>query len=158
MYEPTNIYTPKDKNTNNNLVDWYYPEDIEQNSLIFNQSIKEQLDNIVKEYSNRDILSDLGLDFENRLLLCGPPGCGKTSTAFLLSKLLNLPLAYVRLDSLISSLLGQTGSNIRKIFDSVNKKNVILFLDEFDAIAKKRDDNHELGIKKKSCKYTLAKY
>lgn len=145
MFEPSGIYTPKDKSSNTNLIDWYYPDDIQQDTLILNDKINEQLSYILEEYKERNKLAEMGLKFESRVLLCGPPGCGKTSTAFSLSKSLSLPLAYVRLDSLISSLLGQTGTNIRKIFESVDNKNVILFLDEFDAIAKKRDDKNELG-------------
>lgn len=145
MFEPSGIYSPKDKSSNNNLIDWHFPGEINMDEIFLSDSISEQLNNIQLEYSSREKLEKLGLKAENRLLLCGPPGCGKTSTAFSLSKKLNIPIAYVRLDSLISSLLGQTGTNIRKIFDSVIGKDVILFLDEFDAIAKKRDDKHELG-------------
>lgn len=54
-------------------------------------------------------------------------------------------MAYVRLDGLISSYLGQTSVNLRKVFDSVRSKRIVLFLDEFDAIAKKRDDENEMG-------------
>ena len=79
------------------------------------------------------------------MLFCGPPGCGKTMTANALAKELGLPIAYVHLDGLVSSYLGQTGTNIRKIFEFVKGKRIMLFLDEFDAIAKKRDDSHELG-------------
>jgi SpoVK/Ycf46/Vps4 family AAA+-type ATPase len=56
-----------------------------------------------------------------------------------------LPLAYVRLDGLVSSYLGQTSVNLRKVFDSVRALKIVLFLDEFDAIAKKRDDGNEMG-------------
>ncbi|MGX1832387.1 AAA family ATPase [Paenibacillus taichungensis] len=145
MFEPNAIYTPKDKASNNSLIDWHFPDDINEGLLVLSNSIKDQITFIKNEYNNQKELKEMGLPFENRVLLCGPPGCGKTSTAFSLAKSLSLPLAYVRLDSLISSLLGQTGTNIRKIFESVNKKNVVLFLDEFDAIAKKRDDKNELG-------------
>lgn len=86
-----------------------------------------------------------GISPTNRILFCGPPGCGKTLTANVLAGELGLPVAYVKLDGLVSSYLGQTGTNIRKIFDFVKDKNIVLFLDEFDAIAKKRDDSNELG-------------
>ncbi|MGZ0050118.1 AAA family ATPase [Brevibacillus gelatini] len=145
MYEPSTIYSPKEKVNNNNLFELYYPEEINSQEIILSSQIEEKINQIASEYSQKETLLRLGLPFENRLLLCGPPGCGKTSTAYSLAKRLNLPIAYVRLDALVSSLLGQTGSNIRKIFDSVNGKEVILFLDEFDAIAKRRDDKHELG-------------
>ena len=66
-------------------------------------------------------------------------------TAYALANELNLPVAYVRLDGLVSSYLGQTSTNLRKVFDAVKNQRIILFLDEFDAIAKKRDDSNELG-------------
>jgi SpoVK/Ycf46/Vps4 family AAA+-type ATPase len=66
-------------------------------------------------------------------------------TANALAKELGLPIAYVRLDGLVSSYLGQTGTNVRKIFEYAKGKRIMLFLDEFDAIAKKRDDTQDLG-------------
>ena len=66
-------------------------------------------------------------------------------TANALAGEIDIPVAYVKLDGLVSSYLGQTGTNIRKIFDFVKNKRIMLFLDEFDAIAKKRDDANELG-------------
>jgi SpoVK/Ycf46/Vps4 family AAA+-type ATPase len=58
---------------------------------------------------------------------------------------LNRPLYVVRLDSVISSLLGDTAKNLRQIFDFVPSRNGILLLDEVDAVAKIRDDKHEIG-------------
>ena len=75
----------------------------------------------------------------------GPPGCGKTSAAKYLAAQLGLPLVTARFDTLISSLLGNTAKNIHRIFEYAKKQPCILFLDEFDAIAKARDDIHELG-------------
>ncbi|NQX68503.1 AAA family ATPase [Paenibacillus alba] len=144
MREPTTVVSPKDKANNFDLFELFYPN-IKDDSIVLSNQIQDKVSSILNEYSQKQRLIDLGLPFENRLLLCGPPGCGKTSTAYVIAKQLGLPLAYVRLDSLISSLLGQTGANLRKIFESVNGKEVVLFLDEFDAIAKARDDKHELG-------------
>ena len=62
-----------------------------------------------------------------------------------LASVLNLPLITARFDTLISSLLGNTAKNIHRIFEFAKKQPCILFLDEFDAIAKARDDAHELG-------------
>lgn len=79
------------------------------------------------------------------MILYGPPGCGKTQCAYLIARELNLPLLIARLDSLISSYLGTTAKNIRTLFEFAQKMPCVLFLDEFDAIAKARDDNNELG-------------
>lgn len=74
-----------------------------------------------------------------------PPGCGKTSAARYLASELKLPLITAWHDTLISSLLGNTAKNIHHIFEYAKKQPCILFLDEFDAIAKARDDAHEMG-------------
>jgi len=105
----------------------------------------ELLKQVLAEAAMNDELIKKNLPPANRLLLCGPPGCGKSMTAYAVAHELKLPLAYVRLDGLVSSYLGQTSVNLRKVFDSVNNQKLVLFLDEFDAIAKKRDDSHEMG-------------
>ena len=79
------------------------------------------------------------------LLLFGPPGTGKTQIAKYVAAQTGLPLVTVRIDGLVSSYLGNTSKNIRALFDFVEKTPCILLLDEFDAIAKMRDDSNELG-------------
>ncbi|WP_028596472.1 AAA family ATPase [Paenibacillus assamensis] len=80
----------------------------------------------------------------NKVVMFGPPGTGKTLTAFYIAKQLDLPLILVRLDAIIHSHLGETGSNIRKIFDYAQLTPCVLFLDEFDAIGRTRDSNDEV--------------
>ena len=79
------------------------------------------------------------------LLVYGPPGTGKSRLARYLAKELGLNLYIARLDGLISSYLGSTAKNIRAVFEFASKHPCILFLDEFDAIAKLRGDTQELG-------------
>lgn len=78
-------------------------------------------------------------------LLYGPPGTGKSRLARHIALDLGLDLYVARLDGLISSFLGSTSKNIRALFDFAAKTPSILFLDEFDAIAKLRGDSQELG-------------
>lgn len=79
------------------------------------------------------------------LLMYGPPGCGKSRLARYIAKELELELYIARLDGLISSYLGSTAKNIRALFEFASKTPCILFLDEFDAIAKLRGDQQEIG-------------
>jgi AAA+ superfamily predicted ATPase len=79
------------------------------------------------------------------LLMYGPPGCGKNRLARHIAKELELDLYLARLDGLISSYLGSTSKNIRALFEFAAKTPCVLFLDEFDAIAKLRADSQELG-------------
>lgn len=78
-------------------------------------------------------------------LISGPPGTGKSRLARYIAKELGVDLYIARLDGLISSFLGNTSKNIRALFDFAAKTPCVLFLDEFDAIAKLRGDNQELG-------------
>ena len=80
-----------------------------------------------------------------RCLIYGPPGVGKTKLARYLARQLELPCVEVRLDGLMSSFLGTTASNIGALFDFANRYRCVLFLDEFDAVAKARDDVQEIG-------------
>lgn len=80
-----------------------------------------------------------------RLLLYGLPGTGKTKAALWIAAELALPLLTVRCDTLISSLLGQTSKNLRRVFDYAEQRPCILFLDEFDALASARGNERDIG-------------
>ncbi|MDE8227187.1 ATP-binding protein [Erysipelothrix rhusiopathiae] len=135
---------PVDSESRTDLADLIYPDDNHIN-VILSKSNSEKLDSFILNYKNADKLNSLGIGVSNTLLLYGPPGCGKTKCAYLIAKELNLPLIVARLDSLISSYLGTTAKNIRSLFEFAQKMPCVLFLDEFDALAKARDDSNELG-------------
>ena len=99
----------------------------------------------VRDAQHVDQLSAKGLASRLGLLLSGPPGTGKTLLAAHVAAHLHRPFYIVRLDSVISSLLGDTAKNIRTVFEFVPSQNAVLLLDEMDAVAKLRDDRHELG-------------
>jgi DNA replication protein DnaC len=113
--------------------------------LFLNSEAKNVFQTFLADVINIDKLISHGLAGRLNLLLSGPPGTGKTLVAGHIAAQLNRPLYIVRLDSVISSLLGDTAKNLRQIFDFAPKKNAILFIDEVDAVAKLRDDRHELG-------------
>ena len=115
------------------------------NKIVLDSLTQSQIDEFVNIVQNSSRLEVQGIDIPKTLILYGQPGCGKTSIAHYISYLTGLPLVLARLDSLVSSLLGSTAKNIRKIFDYVKDFPSILFLDEFDAIAKARDDQKEIG-------------
>jgi len=137
-------YTPRDKDSLLELYDIIYPT-VALDDVVLPENQKKLLLQILREQEKNAQLAKHNLPPANRLLLCGPPGCGKTMTANAVAHELGLPMAYVRLDGLVSSYLGQTSVNLRKVFSSVGNSPIVLFLDEFDAIAKKRDDENEMG-------------
>jgi hypothetical protein len=97
---------------------------------------------IAKSYAQADVQ---GLSTSLSFLLYGPPGTGKSRLARHIAQELSLDLYVARLDGLISSFLGSTSKNIRALFDFAARTPCVLFLDEFDAIAKLRGDSQELG-------------
>jgi SpoVK/Ycf46/Vps4 family AAA+-type ATPase len=103
------------------------------------------VDQVLLEQGRTDVLQTFGLRPLSRILLCGPPGSGKTLLAEVLASELGLPFAVVRFDAIVSSLLGETAANLRRVFDFLEKERVVALFDEFDGIAKERDDPSEHG-------------
>lgn len=114
-------------------------------NLILLQTVKDQLAQVVREFKDADILATFNLRYKQKILLCGKPGTGKTYTARVISSWLQIPLVYVRFDSIISSYLGETAANLKKVFDFIEQGTWIVLFDEFDIIGKNRDDIHEHG-------------
>ncbi len=104
---------------------------------------------VVNEYlsvtKSYGLLEAQGIAGSISLLMQGPPGTGKSHLARYIARALGLELYIARLDGVISSFLGNTSKNIRALFEFASKTPCILFLDEFDAIAKLRGDSQELG-------------
>lgn len=136
--------TPVDMESRISMADVIMPND-NSNEIILSEKNQKELDSFLLSYKKSDELFSLGIDIPNTILMYGPPGCGKTKCANYIAKKLELPLIVARLDSMISSYLGTTSKNIRTLFEFTQKNPCVLFLDEFDAIAKARDDNNELG-------------
>ena len=113
--------------------------------LFLDSAGSEQFASFLVDIKNHGKLAAAGIASKHSLMLAGPPGTGKTLLAGHVAAQLGRKLYVVRLDSLISSLLGDTAKNIRSVFDFVAGKNAVLFLDELDAVAKMRDDRTELG-------------
>ncbi|MDM8540589.1 ATP-binding protein [Desulfococcaceae bacterium HSG9] len=114
-------------------------------SLIISEETKEQLEQIIREFKDSDILATYNLQYKKKILLCGKPGTGKTFSAQILSSVLSIPLIYIRFDAIISSYLGETAGNLRRVFDFIEHGTWIVLFDEFDIIGKNRDDRHEHG-------------
>lgn len=135
---------PKDKERNLPLLQINEPvrriEDVvlsDENASLLNE--------LLQEHHRAEALHSHGLYPADRMLFCGPPGCGKTLTAEVLASELGLPLAIVRIDSVVSSLLGETASNLRQVFDFIATTPMVVLFDEFDALAKERADTAEHG-------------
>lgn len=103
------------------------------------------LQQVLSERRNVNSLIGLGLHPSKSILFTGPPGVGKTLTARWIATQLERPLLVLDLAAVMSSYLGRTGNNIRHVLDYAKSRDCVLLLDELDAIAKRRDDNTEIG-------------
>ncbi len=113
--------------------------------LVVPHALEDALRHLCKEVSRWDELDSAGIPRRQRVLLHGPPGCGKTSVAEAVAAELMAPLAVVRLDAVVSSYLGETAANLRRIFEFASGGRWVLFFDEFDALGRSRDDPTEHG-------------
>jgi SpoVK/Ycf46/Vps4 family AAA+-type ATPase len=108
-----------------------------------------EIEKVVKQFlaffRAADRLMANGVGIAPSMLIYGPPGCGKTQLARFVAAELELPLVTARADGLISSYLGSTAKNLRLLFEHAASRPCVLFLDEFDALAKMRDDAGEMG-------------
>ena len=136
--------TPKDSDKDAPLVEVIYPDKYFSDLITTDETIG-QLEEVVKEFNNWDVLVSNGVFPTRRVLFYGPPGCGKTLAAKTLAAEIGIPMLYVRFDSLISSYLGETSSNIRKVFEYAKNDSWVIFFDEFDAIGRSRSDASEHG-------------
>ena len=135
---------PRDHEKKAPLLEIKYPDRFFQ-ELVLHTGTEELLLKVMREFREWDVLEANGLRPSHKLLFCGPPGCGKTATAEAIATELGLPLVYVRFDSVVSSLLGETASNLRKVFEYIHEETWVVLFDEFDAIGRSRDDATEHG-------------
>jgi SpoVK/Ycf46/Vps4 family AAA+-type ATPase len=123
---------------------------IELDDIHLSDKNKSELNQLLKEFKHIKVLEEYKLPVDNKLLLFGHTGCGKTTTAKAIAKKLDKKIIILNLGSIIDSRLGQTAKNITEVFKKAVRENAVLFLDEFDYIGKIRDyDNKDSGEMKR---------
>jgi len=136
---------PVDKETSTPLAEIIMPNNLPNETPLFSQNVTLAIESVLNEWRHFDKLVDIDAQPSRSCLIYGAPGTGKTHLALWIAKQINVPIILVRLDGLMSSFLGTTSRNIGNLFSFVSKYRCILLLDEFDAIAKLRNDPQEVG-------------
>lgn len=113
--------------------------------LILPEGVRVACRQLAEEQHRAELLRAYNIEPRNRVLLVGPPGNGKTSLAEAMAAELLAPMFVVRYEGVVASYLGETASRLQRLFDFVRTRRCVLFLDEFDTLAKERGDEHETG-------------
>lgn len=135
---------PRDRERGADLVEVVRPQRYLEDLVLF-PAQRGTLAWVCEEFRQWEVLEANALRPASRLLFCGPPGCGKSATAEAMAGALGLPLLLVRFDSVVSSLLGETAANLRKVFDYAARGPWVVLFDEFDALGRWRGDATEHG-------------
>jgi SpoVK/Ycf46/Vps4 family AAA+-type ATPase len=140
----TAAFVPVDGETRLELLRIEYPDQFLEEP-VFLPALRGRLDQIITERQRLPALLKAGLDPSRTILFTGPPGVGKTLTAKWIARELRQPILTLDLATVMSSFLGRTGANLRAVLDYAKRAEGVLFLDEFDAVAKRRGDDTEVG-------------
>ncbi len=141
---PGQVQLPVDSDSRLSTVDLSRPA-LEANQVLLPTAIESRLQGFLEGVRQHAKLLAANVSTPHRLILDGPPGTGKTQTVRWMASTLARPLLTVRCDTLISSLLGQTSKNLRRVFDYAQEFPCVLFLDEFDAMATARGNERDVG-------------
>ena len=121
-------------------------EQVELSDIFLSEDNRQQILQLIKEQKYADELLKYDLPINNKVFLFGNSGCGKTTTAKAIATALKKPVYILNLSNIVSSKIGETGQNLKLIFDKASRDKAVLFLDEFDQIGKARgNDDKDVG-------------
>lgn len=142
----SNVKLPVDKESGAPLAQLFLPGDLVNAEIpVMPEELSQAVEQLIEQWNNLDKLAKFGVMPSLSCLLFGMPGTGKTMLAMYIARRLDLPIVLAKLDGLVSSLLGTSARNITNLFDFAGQYDCLLLLDEFDAVAKARNDQHEVG-------------
>lgn len=121
-------------------------QEVQLKDLVLSVENEKNIQNLLKEYKYADELIKFNLPINNKILLYGSSGCGKTTTAKAIANELGKPLVILNLSNVVCSRIGETAQNVKQVFDKAAREKAVLFLDEFDQIGKEREtDDKDVG-------------
>lgn len=113
--------------------------------LILDTKIIERIKRIEREFTQKDKLRRHNMNNRRKLLFSGPPGTGKTMTAYVIAHELCLPLNIILMEKIVTKFMGETSAKLRQVFDFIHDNQGIYLFDEFDAIGAERAKDNDVG-------------
>ncbi|MFT5747837.1 MAG: SpoVK/Ycf46/Vps4 family AAA+-type ATPase [Ulvibacter sp.] len=114
------------------------PAEAKKSEFVAPPDLKQRLERILNEYRQRGKLKSHGLEHRRKIMLSGAAGTGKTLTAEIIAKELNLPFFVILMDKLVTKFMGETSAQLRLIFNQIEDVHGVYLFDEFDAIGSER--------------------
>jgi SpoVK/Ycf46/Vps4 family AAA+-type ATPase len=106
--------------------------------LVFPEETGRVITELLEDQEFQDALVEAGLPARCRLLLHGPPGCGKTSVAHGLAAKLGMKLICISMAETIDAHHGASEKNVEQVFRYGAQNRCVILLDEFDSIGTER--------------------
>ena len=141
---PKGVTIPTDKRNNFPLAITIDRDEL-RHEMVLPIETEEKIRRIEKEFAAKERLAHHGLKYRQKILIYGGPGCGKSMSAERIAWNLGLPFLKVRFDVIISSFLGETASNLTKLFDGIKDYPCVILFDEFDIVGKTRTNSQDVG-------------
>ena len=141
---PNGIIIPTDKRNNFPLAISIARDEL-RHEMVLPIETEEKIRRVEKEFAAKERLAHHGLQYRQKILIYGAPGCGKSMSAERIAWNLGLPFLKIRFDVIISSFLGETASNLTRLFDGIKEYPCVLLFDEFDVVGKTRTNNQDVG-------------
>ncbi len=121
-------------------------ETVSLDDVFLSDENRQHIIQLIKEHKYLENLTQYGLPVNNKIMLHGSSGCGKTMTAKAIAQALNKNILILNLSNIVCSRIGETSQNIKQVFDKAAREKAVLFLDEFDQIGKARgNDDKDVG-------------
>ncbi|MEQ8362037.1 MAG: ATP-binding protein, partial [Cyclobacteriaceae bacterium] len=141
---PSGVAIPTDKRNHFPLAA-FIERDVLRHEMVLPLKTEEKIRRVEKEYAAKERLAHHGLNYRRKVLIYGAPGCGKSMSAERIAWNLGLPFFKVRFDVMISSFLGETASNLTRLFEGLEGYPCVLLFDEFDIVGKTRTGSQDVG-------------
>lgn len=130
--------------TNNNHVNNNkdFDKNLSLDKIIGLESVKEELRYYLDFIKNKEKYIKWNVKLPKGILLVGPPGTGKTLLVKTLAKEISLPVIHTSGSEFVEMYVGVGASRVRKLFARArsHKNGCIIFIDEIDAIGRKRNE------------------